>query len=213
MNHIDELELSAYIDGELDPATSAALEARIETDDELRRRVDNLRRVNAAARAAFHHALYPAEETNPYQAVSDPIAVSQTPRGNQTGHWRQALAMAASMATFFVLGAATYGWWDQRDPTDAHSSGLASWASHLEQDQAFQEVLETRPSGYIHTWSKATNAIAQQVAPVKTYQTASGTFCRQFSLAMAGRSERGVACRGEDGTWKVKMYYVRGVDA
>jgi surface antigen len=213
MKDIDELELSAYIDGELDPVSSAALEERIATDDELRRRIDNLRRVNAAARAAFHYALYPSEESEPHTAVSAPVAVSKEPRQRQSGNWRQTLAMAASMATFFVLGAATVGWWDQQESVDARSTGLASWANQLEQNRIFQEVLETRPSGYIHTWPQATDAIGQQFGPVKTYQTASGAFCRQFTLAVAGHRERGVACRGDEGTWKVKVYYVQGVDA
>jgi len=45
------------------------------------------------------------------------------------------------------------------------------------------------------------------VTPTKTYQTANGTYCREYqtTVLIDGKQERatGTACRQADGSWRV----------
>jgi len=73
-------------------------------------------------------------------------------------------------------------------------------------DTAHQS-LETQPAGTTSTWQNPDSGHQGSVTPVRTYQQADGTYCRDFTqtITVEGRTEEttGTACRQSDGTWKV----------
>jgi surface antigen len=80
------------------------------------------------------------------------------------------------------------------------------------QDQQYhvdttQNALETQPVGQSSTWVNPDTGHSGTVTPVKTFQTADGTHCREFNqlLSVDGQTEEvtGTACRQADGTWKI----------
>lgn len=70
-----------------------------------------------------------------------------------------------------------------------------------------QQALEKAPMGTTNEWKNPDSGNAGTVTPRKTFQTAQGTYCREFqqTITVGGRSEEayGTACRQPDGTWKI----------
>jgi surface antigen len=74
------------------------------------------------------------------------------------------------------------------------------------QAEAAQRALETTPSGQSVAWRNPDNGHAGTVTPTRTYQTAQGSYCREFqqTVTIDGKQERayGTACRQPDGSWR-----------
>lgn len=72
--------------------------------------------------------------------------------------------------------------------------------------EASQNALETAPTGRSVTWRNPDNEHSGAVTPVKTYQTPSGTYCREYEqiITIDGKREKvyGTACRQPDGSWR-----------
>jgi surface antigen len=73
--------------------------------------------------------------------------------------------------------------------------------------QAAQKAFESTPTGQPVAWQNPDNGHSGTVTPTKTYQTASGSYCRQYetSVNIGGKLENahGTACRQPDGSWKI----------
>ena len=73
--------------------------------------------------------------------------------------------------------------------------------------EAAQRALETAPSGRSVAWRNPDSGHAGTVMPVRTYQGAEGTYCREYqtTVTIEGNQERGygTACRQPDGRWKI----------
>jgi len=73
--------------------------------------------------------------------------------------------------------------------------------------EAAQKALETTPTGKPVAWSNPDSGHSGTVTPTKTYQTESGTYCREYqqTVTINGKQEKayGTACRQPDGSWKV----------
>ena len=73
--------------------------------------------------------------------------------------------------------------------------------------QTAYRALETAPSGTSLPWRNPDSGHSGQVTPTRTYQTAQGTYCREYqqTVMVGGRSQQayGTACRQPDGSWKV----------
>ncbi len=73
--------------------------------------------------------------------------------------------------------------------------------------QTQHDALEKAPKGTTSAWKNPDSGNAGTITPRKTYQTAQGTYCREFqqTITVGGRSEEGfgTACRQPDGTWKI----------
>lgn len=71
---------------------------------------------------------------------------------------------------------------------------------------AYQGLERTR-SGTTSSWRNPDSGNAGSLTPTRTYQTASGTYCREYqqSVTVGGRTERGygTACRQPDGSWQI----------
>jgi surface antigen len=63
------------------------------------------------------------------------------------------------------------------------------------------------PSGQSVAWQNPDSGNAGTVMPTRTYQTASGQYCREYQQTISVGGERhqsyGTACRQPDGTWRI----------
>lgn len=193
MARVDDMTLMAYVDGELDSATEREIEGQLFRDPGLAARARALRETNALLAAAYKQALHEPDDraqTHSYtpQAKSWPL-----------------LPMAASLAALAVggmLGFALAG------------SGVGSSAALSDESllrSALQQTLETELSGSSLPWRNADTGNRGQVTPVSTYRNERGQYCREFEeervVAGVVQQEGGVACRGSDGTWRVRIRY------
>jgi surface antigen len=75
------------------------------------------------------------------------------------------------------------------------------------QAEAAHRAFEGAPTGQSVAWKNPDSGHSGTVTPTKTYQTASGTYCREYraTVEIEGKQERatGTACRQPDGTWRV----------
>jgi surface antigen len=73
--------------------------------------------------------------------------------------------------------------------------------------QAQYQALEYVPSGSHSTWQNPDSGHYGTVVPTRTYESASGSYCREFQhgATVGGRTEwvYGTACRTPDGQWRV----------
>ncbi len=102
-------------------------------------------------------------------------------------------AIAASVIGGILVGGAVGNLLDQRDKQ------MAAEAAH--------RAMETAPTGQSVAWKNPDSGHAGTVTPTKTYQTAGGTYCREYqtTVVIDGKQERGTgtACRQPDGSWRV----------
>jgi surface antigen len=73
--------------------------------------------------------------------------------------------------------------------------------------QNSQNALESVPSGTTTTWHNPDSGNSGTLTPTRTYQNASGQYCREFqqTITIGGQDERsfGTACRQPDGSWRI----------
>lgn len=74
-------------------------------------------------------------------------------------------------------------------------------------NQTAQQSLETAPTGTTSTWSNPDSGNSGSITPTRTYETASGQYCREYqqTVTVGGQNESayGTACRQPDGSWQV----------
>ena len=72
---------------------------------------------------------------------------------------------------------------------------------------ATSQALESVPSGQSVAWHNPDSGHSGMVTPVRTYQTATGQYCREYSqrITIGGEQHQshGTACRQPDGSWKI----------
>jgi len=73
--------------------------------------------------------------------------------------------------------------------------------------QAAQQALEKAPTGTAVPWTNPDNGHAGVVTPVRTYQVADGSYCREYqqTVTVGGQQQQshGTACRQPDGSWRI----------
>ena len=104
-----------------------------------------------------------------------------------------ATGIAAGVLGGALLGGVIGNFMDQRDRQ------LEAQAAH--------RAFETVPSGTAVPWTNPDSGHSGTVTPTRTYQAASGAYCREYqqTALINGKEERayGKACRQPDGSWKV----------
>ena len=185
MTYSDEM-LMAYIDRELDAATTASIDAAIAGDPDLAARVERQRKVAQAVHAAFEPVL---QEPMPKRlldaAAGNATAAARAPRRWTWFEWG---VVAASLALGIAIGAALMG----RGSPD---SG---------------EIVAER--GQLVARGALARALAQQLAstqkpdsPVRiglTFVSKGGEYCRTFAVDPSATA--GLACADATG-WRVDV--------
>ncbi len=74
-------------------------------------------------------------------------------------------------------------------------------------NQTAQKALETSQPGETLPWRNPKTGNSGSITPEAPYQTADGTYCREFQQTIVVGGERqnayGKACRQPDGSWKI----------
>ena len=80
-------------------------------------------------------------------------------------------------------------------------------ADQLALGRATQTTLETVPIGIESAWRNPQSGRHGIIVPRRTFQKASGTYCREFTQTLVTgdvtEEALGIACRETDGTWKL----------
>ena len=80
-------------------------------------------------------------------------------------------------------------------------------ADKLAMQQSTQQALEVGQSGAPVAWRNPDSGHSGTVTPQPSYETASGTYCREFqqTVTIDGQTQSayGTACRQPDGSWKI----------
>lgn len=205
MTHYDDETLGAYIDGELERDTAAALAADLGNDPVLQRRVADLRAVNAALREWSAGLVPPQVAARPNGA---PFA-NQNDRRRRPASGLRPLwshALAAGIALVFGLGLGQFV------SIAPRQNGLAAEAAA---SRLLQAALEHTVSGQAMSWTDDAARRSVTVQPIRTYR-ATSTFCREYretAVLTAQASERtmyGLACRDPEGIWNVEYELAPG---
>jgi surface antigen len=89
--------------------------------------------------------------------------------------------------------------------------GVATPGDHQILDRALSVSLESSVSGTATPWRNPDTGHRGDVMPVRTFKAKNGQFCREFvqksTLFGTDRESGGVACRRDDGVWKVRVRY------
>lgn len=216
---LDESTLIAYVDGELDTQTVREVEAKLAQDENARQYVEHLRALAALARVAFNDVLHEpvpqrlkdAAMGKTTNAGATPNVVNFRPKAKTFGGgrgWPQSFAAAASVA-FLVLGlGGGYSIAERTGDRPLHMAAFALQQDESAMDQALNQALEVNVSGNAHTWTNPDTGRSAAITPVRTYQDASGKFCREYrkdvTASGATQSTFGLACREGDGQWKTR---------
>ncbi|MEO5831655.1 MAG: hypothetical protein ABIQ36_13905 [Rhodanobacter sp.] len=196
MNSIDDNTLQAYVDGELDGASAARIDAALAQDELLARRVQKARALRAQLKAAFDPVLeepVPAHLAALLQAKSPqatmrtaPLATAARSRGFGADRHRvrrrwfvPAAAVAASIAVLTVAI-----WWNASGDLLRVQNGQQFAAGAL--SHALDQALASEPD------PRAAITIGL------TFRSADGHICRTF-IAEEKPAMAGLACHGPAG--------------
>ncbi|MEQ9463649.1 MAG: hypothetical protein RJQ10_08310 [Haliea sp.] len=183
--------LSAYIDGELDPADASTLASRLAREPALRARLAEIEALQArlqdAARVSDGTPL-PARIRDLLQPQPNGIRALPHRLARFPGSLRQGLAIAASLTAVAALLLVPQ--WQSGHDREGRDTLLA----------AALETLPSRASG----WD--TLGDGRQLRTVLSFPNHEGSWCREYVLtdAGAGSSVRGVACR-DGGSWTTRI--------
>ena len=210
---IDMERLGAYVDGELDDAEARKVEDAIARSPSLRETVRSLRELNGMVRAATSGSMRAPVPERLLDAIDDGFEARAAGRSlppyipGARGPWTHAgLALAASVVVL-VVGAAS-GYLSAEFRIDGEIARLerARAADRDAMDQAVHRALEQEVSGTEVGWENPDSGSHGTVTPVRTYRSAAGKWCREYTLVVIrddGGSEtrRAVACRESEGAW------------
>ncbi|OOG61124.1 hypothetical protein B0E47_00145 [Rhodanobacter sp. B05] len=199
MNPIDDDTLQAYVDGELDAAGSARIDAALAHDAVLARRVQHARDVRAQLRAAFDPVLdepVPAHLSALLQPPSAQTAIAATRLGMPAGRHgtgatrrrairRRFVPGAALAASVALLAVALWWWWQPGGDMVRMQGGQSFAAGTL--THALDEALASEPDAHA------------PVAIGLSFRSTDGRICRTFVLR-APPARAGLACH-ENAGW------------
>ena len=206
MQKFENTDLMAFVDGELDRESAAAVEAHLEMDADARAYVAQLRETDGALRSAilpFGQTPVPDRLVEAIQ--SGDARVRNGRRFGRRGWARAAAALAAGLGVAIVSGgggyfAATYQFAALQTERALHQQA----AERIRHD-ALQTALTTLISGKSLVWPSE-DAANGRIVPIRTYKNKSGQYCREYRdeiISDDGRSIRyGVACRHQDKVWR-----------
>ncbi len=176
MSRLTDEVLSAYIDGELQPAEAARVALELTRDPEAFRRLNALRAGDAVIRDAFHWPM----------AGQSALAERFVAETERESAWRRPLSIAAFVATgvifVSVAGFAAGQWTAPREVRiDPDRGALAA-------------------GGLAHALETQSSDASGPLRIALTFQARDGRYCRQFAFA---GGLQGVACRYQRG-WRLE---------
>lgn len=209
MKAFDDSTLMAYLDGELDDSAASEVESRSIADPELSARIEEFRRSDDLLRAAFNQSMLEAVPPKPAPRAVN--AEKKRVRKIQRQWGPLPLALAASLAVLLIGGFTGLAMLDTLVEREFERQAFIKAKDNQAMVQARMNALEKEISGTEVSWTNPDSGNFGKMIPVKTWRTKSGQYCREFqeSTTIDGvpNVERGVACRTDDGLWKVRLRY------
>ncbi|AHB50141.1 hypothetical protein W911_09115 [Hyphomicrobium nitrativorans NL23] len=222
MGQVTDEILMAYADGELSAEETEALEALLNRDATLRMRLAPFvvtRREIASTYeptldeqvpehlvAAILRAPAPARDRTPVASTSENwLNRALTAIGSTLFPHGASLATAASVAVLVTAGA--LGGWLANQSAPSEEAGLIeTHGSGLTASGALARALESTPSGT----ASAADANGAAIVPVMSFHQAdSDGICREYRVRNTAAGEpdyAGLACRADDGVWRVAVH-------
>ena len=199
----DELTLSAYIDGELDPKTLKEVDVYLDKEPGARKYVLNVLRATARMRGTMNAVLH---EDVPDHLI-DTLRLQRAQKKRRSFMQHPFLRMAAAIVFVFMgFSAGTILNQSNQDPLSALSGPLPARYSNV-----VDQALEFNRSGISKEWQAPQEALAVTVTPVKTYRDQNGRYFREYrldvSVAQDRRQIKGLAYRTAAGNWKTKAVF------
>jgi hypothetical protein len=203
----DDDTLVAYLDGQLDEARCAAIEAALPHEEALRARLDALARASELAQRCLEPVLrepIPPELIAAIWRAPDPraAAATQAPAPKRQRDWLMAWLPMPRIALASLVLVAGVGWLVLRPGGGALAPGdtLAGNALSLALDTAASgETLRTREAA---------------LELLGSFVAADGRACRAFQQQRDGTDTLAIACRDEAaGAWRVAFAQVRPIEA
>ena len=200
-----DLELSAYLDGELDPARADALETRLAAEPELAERLAALR----TAEARFVRELEAVEDAPlPEGLLSLLESGDAAPAANVAGLQQRrpaplplALAAGIALVVGFLLARLVV------PPAGAPGDSLLA-GGVVDSASPLHDVLQHQPSGTLT--ELAGGAV---VTPVMSFAAEGGGYCRELQVQSAAGGSRALACTRSGAAWQVEVAEFAPADA
>ena len=198
-NRKDDELLSAYIDGELPPDDAAALVERMASEPALVRRLEAMRSGDAAVRAVYEkldQEPLPEGVTQLLSTAGDAPLKDRVVAFRGRGmprfvNWPVAVAAGVALVAGF-LALRQMQEVPQLGPVDALVAG------EFDTDGEILDLLEHGISG-----RPEVVADTGEMRVILSFESESGTYCRQLYVTDVGQSAHGVACKGRSG-WELE---------
>lgn len=216
---IDDDELTAYLDGELDEARLREVEAAMAADPAFCAEIETLRTQSATLRAAFNEPMNQPVPDRLATAIDAAFAARGAAQSGpsvlaKTAFYRWPLlgSIAASLLAVVVgLSGAYYFAERQVELKIARLEAIRVTDQRMI-EEAVVQALEMHVSGIPAQWANPDSGSRGMVEPVRTFKISSGQWCREYvhKIELHGwqeRSEvrRAIACREADGQWQTRM--------
>jgi len=198
MDKVTVERLSAYHDRELSPLEAARLRADLGNDAEARALLEDFDRIDDAVRLEMGELLDDPVPLHLARTVKTGFAARRR-RTVLRAATRWAVPVAAAIAVLIVGDQ-----WMQRRIESALVEREARIAELT--DEAVQTALETALSGQAVQLADSDAGSVVSITPVRTYQSASKHWCREFVEEVVIDGEKvtrfGLACREKTGDWR-----------
>ncbi len=211
---IEDTDLMAYMDGELSPARAREIEEQLAQSPDLRKQLDRMRAADAQLAKSLESTTRRAARPDTMALVDDLarklahqesrpednlVPLAQPDRGARP-FWKRPFvpqAIAASVALFIGFGAGNL---TSRNDDTATGTYTDYAMGQISPRSPLHEALETSASNQTVRFGPENEASATLMA---TFQTAGGTYCREFTAAAPTGGNHGIACR-KNGGWIIK---------
>jgi hypothetical protein len=198
----DEITLSSYVDGELDPDSMREVEAFIENDANARKYVVNAIKTTARLRQTMNKVIY---EEVPEHLIRTILAQRKKDELRFPA-FHPLFRMAAALLLVLV----GFGVGSFFQTTGNESFSTLSTPFPASYSRVVEEALEHNLSGTPRQWQSPQDQVVITVIPVKTYRDKNGQYFREYRLEVSTEKERrkinGLAYR-QNGKWKTKAVF------
>ena len=123
------------------------------------------------------------------------------------------MPLAASLAAL-VIGASLGHYFTERgfDRELRNAGFILSPQDQLAFQKALAQGLERELSGTRIAWTNPDTGHGGEIVPIRTFQAENGQYCREFldvrRITGSAQDHGGIACRGADGVWRVRVRYL-----
>ncbi len=222
MADLTDETLMAYADGELDSAARAQVEALLTRSPDGHARLAVFKKTGTPLAELFRKpmdepppahlvalvmasgaaAKYHKQATNNSRSRRFLDVVGETLFGSQQ-HWSAGFAYGVAMV---AIGAGAGWYMHGAELGEARGPGLVAFEQgQILAQGALARALETAPSGTGVTLISADGPTPTVKADL-TFRSRQQGYCRQYELAMPGDGHAGIACRRDDGKWRLEIY-------